>query len=62
MLAEIDIRTRDILDLQADLRALRAMTRITGSTPEMTRLIRRGREQMITAIVKELARRKVADE
>jgi hypothetical protein len=58
-------RTREIKlsdqtedDLRADLRALHAMTHITGSTPDMTRLIRKARQAQITAIETELARRK----
>lgn len=57
-------RTREIKlgdqsedDLRADLRALQALTSITGSTPQMTRIIRRARLAHITAIEKELARR-----
>jgi hypothetical protein len=53
-----DLSSQPEKELRENLRALRLLSRITGSTPELTALIRKGRQQAIVEIEAELARRK----
>lgn len=45
-------------DLRENLRALKALARITGSTPQMTKLFRKAVQAQIDAYEAELSRRK----